>query len=81
MGSETLSVRLDLETRRMLDEEAAARNSGGASTLAREILEREVRALRSARVRAQTERVAAMIAADPATDLWGDVDFYPAKDV
>ncbi len=81
MASETLSVRLDLETRRMLDEEAAARKSGGASTLAREILEREIRALRSARVRAQIEHAARTIAADPTADLWGDVDFYPAKDI
>ncbi len=80
MASETLSVRLDAETRRMLDEEAASRNSGGASTLAREILEREIRALRAARVRAQIEHVAEMLAADPDVDLWGDVDFRPAQE-
>jgi len=75
-----LSVRLDSETRRLLDEEALARQSGGASSLAREILEREVRALRSARVRAQIDVVNAVMVASPGIDLWGDIDFYPVEE-
>ena len=63
----------------MLDEEAAARKSG-ASTLARQILEHELRALRFERARAQVAAAAAQMAAKPDVDLWGDVDFFPAEE-
>ena len=79
MASESISIRMEAETRRLLDEEAVARKIG-ASTLAREILEREVRALRFERARAQVAAAAARMAAEPNVDLWGDVDFFPAEE-
>lgn len=62
----------------MLDEEAVARRSA-ASTLAREIIEHEVRALRFERARARVAAAAARLAAEPDVDLWGDVDFFPGE--
>jgi len=79
MASETISIRIDSSTRRMLDEEEVARKSG-ASTLAREILEHEIRVLRFERARVQVAATAARMKAEPDVDLWGDVDFFPSED-
>jgi hypothetical protein len=56
--TETLSVRLDLETRRTLDEAAKMQGTGGASALARQILERWAADERAAATQGSIERAA-----------------------
>jgi len=77
MASETLSVRLSPATRKILEDVSAARRIGGASSLAREILEREARVMQVELVAEAVRRLNAHIARygemtdDPA-------DFFPA---
>ncbi|MBC5799797.1 MAG: hypothetical protein GIW94_07485 [Candidatus Eremiobacteraeota bacterium] len=54
-------MRLDPETRRLLDEVAAARRAGGASSLARDILERAARQMHAELVRAGIDRLTAYL--------------------
>jgi len=62
MANDTLSVRLDPQTRRLLDEIAATRRVGGASSLARDILERVAREMHAELVRAGIDRLNAYLA-------------------
>jgi hypothetical protein len=74
--SETLSVRLDPETRRILAESAETHDAAGASALARDILEKWVAERVLAVRKAAIARAAAHLEAHPD---WGDdpEDFFP----
>ncbi len=76
-ATETLSVRLDPETRRVLAEAAATHDAAGASALARDILERWVTDALATRTRASIDRAVAYLRAHP--DGWDDepADFFP----
>jgi len=73
----TLSVRLDFETRRTLDEAAAERGAAGASALSREILERWAAEYSAGRVRTGIEHAVSYLKANPGG--WSDepADFFP----
>jgi len=68
--SETLSVRLTAETRRILAESASTHDRAGASALAREILERWAAATLAERRREST--AAAMAFLEARDGDWGD---------
>lgn len=70
MATETLSVRLDSETRRVLAEAAASHDAAGASALAREILERWAARRLAASTRASVERATRYLREHP--DGWDD---------
>ncbi|MGA8576463.1 MAG: hypothetical protein WB609_12375 [Candidatus Cybelea sp.] len=70
MPSETLSVRLDPETRRILAEAAPSHDVAGASALAREILERWAAHQRSASTRETIRRAARYVQDHP--EGWDD---------
>lgn len=70
MASETLSVRLDPETRRILSEAAPSHDLAGASALAREILERWAAERLAASTRASIERAAQYLREHP--EGWDD---------
>jgi hypothetical protein len=74
---ETLSVRLDLDTRRTLDEAAVKRGAAGASALAREILERWAAEHRAVQARNGVQQVVSYLKANPGG--WSDdpSDFFP----
>ena len=75
--TETLSVRLTPETRRLLSDAAKTQDVAGASALARDILERwAAEQLRSA-TRASVERAARYVHAHP--EGWDDdpAKFFP----
>ncbi len=76
-ATETLSVRLDPQTRRVLAEAAATHDAAGASALARDILERWAAQTLAAQTRASIERAAAYLRAHPAG--WADepAEFFP----
>jgi hypothetical protein len=75
--SETLSVRLDPQTRRILAEAAGTHEAAGASALARDILERWASETLAAQTRSGIERAAAYIREH--SDGWDDEpgDFFP----
>ncbi len=75
--SETLSIRLTAETRRILAESASTQNRAGASALAREILERWAAATLAERRRDST--VTAMAFLEARDGDWGDEpsEFFP----
>jgi hypothetical protein len=77
--SETLSVRLDPETRRILAEAAPTRDAAGASALARDILERWAAETVAAQTRASLQRAVSYLRTHP--DGWGDdpASFFKAK--
>jgi uncharacterized protein (DUF1778 family) len=75
--SETLSVRLNRETRRVLDDAAATRDAAGASALAREILERWAAETLATQRQASIERAASYLEDHP--EGWADdpAGFFP----
>jgi hypothetical protein len=75
--TDTLSVRLDPETRRILAESAATHDAAGASALARDILEKWATERRLAERQAGIERAVAYMESHP--DGWDDdpEDFFP----
>ena len=75
--TETLSVRLCPETRRVLAAAAATQDVAGASALAREILERWAAETLATQRRASIERAAAYLSAHP--EGWADdpAGFFP----
>lgn len=78
---ETLSVRLEAETRAILDELADSRGSAGASALAREILETWAREQRNIQRRADVDRIVRYIHEHP--EGWDDEpeDFFRGQPV
>jgi hypothetical protein len=76
-ASETLSVRLSQETRRILAEAAPTHDAAGASALARDILERWAAETRAAQTRASIERAAGYLRSR--AEGWEDEpsDFFP----
>ena len=76
-NSETLSVRLDQRTRRVLAEAAATHDAAGASALARDILERWAAETLAAQRRASIDRAAAYLRTH--AEGWDDdpADFFP----
>jgi hypothetical protein len=75
--SETLSVRLDPETKRILAEAASTHDAAGASALARDILERWAADTISSRRRASIERAVSYL---KTSGDWSDEpeDFFAA---
>lgn len=73
----TLSVRLGIETRRLLAEAASTHDAAGASALAREILERWAR---ETLAEAQRESLTRAVSYLRTHDDWDDdpADFFPA---
>lgn len=78
--TETLSVRLDSETRRVLAEAAPTHDAAGASALARDILERWAARRIAAARRASVERAVSYLQRHP--DGWDDEpsEFFPDAD-
>ena len=76
--SETLSVRLKPETRRILADAAATHDAAGASALARDILEQWAEGTIAAKRRADVQTVASYLKAHP--EGWDDnpEDFFPS---
>jgi predicted lipid-binding transport protein (Tim44 family) len=76
-ATETLSVRVSPETRRILAESAPTRDASGASALARDILEAWAAEAAAAQTRASIESVVSYLRAHP--DGWDDdpEDFFP----
>lgn len=74
--TETLSVRLSPETRRVLAEAAATHDAAGASALARDILERWAAAEKEARFRESAQKLVSYMLEHP--DMDDDpADFFP----
>jgi len=75
-ATETLSVRLSPETRRVLAEAAPTHDAAGASALARDILERWAASEKDARFRESAARAVSFLRDHPD---WGDdpADFFP----
>jgi hypothetical protein len=75
--TETLSVRITPETRRVLAEAAPAHDAAGASALARDILEQWAAAEMAARTQAGVDRAVSYLIAHP--EGWEDDpdDFFP----
>jgi hypothetical protein len=76
--SETLSVRLTSEARRVLAEAAPTHDAAGASALARDILERWAAETKAEQIRAGVDRAVAYMHAHP--QGWDDDphSFFPA---
>jgi hypothetical protein len=76
--SETLSVRLNWQTRRVLAEAAPTHDAAGASALARDILEHWAAETLANQTRADVERASAYLRAHAAG--WADdpADFFPS---
>lgn len=74
--SETLSVRLDARTRRVLAEAAASHDAAGASALARRILEEWAAQTLAAEIDASIEKAVSYLRAH---ESWADepADFFP----
>ncbi len=74
--TETLSVRLDAQTRRVLAEAAPTHNAAGASALARDILEQWVARTLAEQRSASIDRAVSYLRDHP--DGWGDnpADFF-----
>ncbi len=77
-ATETLSVRLTPETRRVLSEAAATHDAAGASALARDILERWAAEALASQTKTSIERAIDYIEAHP--EGWDDdpADFFRA---
>jgi hypothetical protein len=75
--TETLSVRLNPSTRRVLAEAAPTHDAAGASALARDILEQWAADTLAKQTRADVERAAAYLRAHP--EGWADepAAFFP----
>jgi hypothetical protein len=75
--SETLSVRLNRQTRRILAEAAPTHDAAGASALARDILEHWAAETLANQTRDDIERASAYLHAH--TEGWADdpTDFFP----
>ena len=75
--TETLSVRLTPQTRRVLAEAAPTSDAAGASALARDILEQWAAETLAKKTRADIDRAAAYLRAHP--EGWTDepADFFP----
>ena len=69
-SSETLSVRLTAEARRVLAESASTHDAAGASALARDILERWATETKAAQIQAGIDRLVSYIKAHP--EGWDD---------
>ena len=70
VSSETLSVRVTPQTRRVLADTAATHDAAGASALARDILERWAAERLAEQTRADIARATAYLRAHP--EGWGD---------
>jgi len=75
--SETLSVRLTPEARRILAESAATHDAAGASALARDILERWAAKTKAAQIQGGIDRLVSYMNAHP--EGWDDdpQSFFP----
>lgn len=75
--TETLSVRIDPQTRKLLADVAGTHDLPGASGLAREILEQWARETLAARTRASVRGAVSYLRAHP--EGWDDApaDFFP----
>jgi hypothetical protein len=75
--TETLSVRIDPQTRKLLSDVAVTRDVPGASALAREILEQWAHETLAARTRASVLGAVSYLRAHP--EGWDDTpaDFFP----
>jgi hypothetical protein len=77
--TETLSVRLSPETRKVLAEAAPTHDAAGASALARDILERWAEQEQAAKIRRSVDRAVSYLRCH---EGWDDdpSDFFPGAD-
>jgi hypothetical protein len=75
--TDTLSVRLSAQTRRVLAQAAATHDAAGASALARDILERWAAETLAAQTRASVERATAYFHSNPEGWVDDPAEFFP----